>query len=130
MATEYSPGGYNAFAPWLQAQATDFLRGDVAVKGGLTGRLKAAHLAETFHLNFEIHHGGNSLNNVANLHLAMAIRNCEYFEVLLPDGAQKCGLIDDIIVDLDGLVHAPMGAGLGAKIDFDLIKDRQIAVLR
>lgn len=130
MATEYSPGGYTAFAPWLQAQATDFLRGDVAVKGGLTGCLKAAHLAETFHLNFEIHHGGNSLNNIANLHLAMAIRNCEYFEVLLPDGAQKYGLIEDIIVDLDGLVHAPMGAGLGAKIDFELIKDKQIAVLR
>src|ERR1700760_1116306 len=44
MATEYSPGGYTAFAPWLTAQATDFLRGDVAVKGGLTGCLKAAPL--------------------------------------------------------------------------------------
>ena len=44
-------------------------------------------------MNFEIHHGGNSLNNVANLHVIMAIRNCEYFEVLLPDGAQKYGLV-------------------------------------
>ncbi len=130
MATEYSPGGYTAFAPWVQAQATDFLRGDVAVKGGLTGCLKAAHLAETFHLNFEIYHGGNSLNNVANLHLVMAIRNCEYFEVLLPDGAQKYGLIEDIAVDRNGLVHAPMGAGLGAKIDFELIARKKIAVLQ
>ena len=44
-------------------------------------------------MNFEIHHGGNSLNNVANLHVIMAIRNCEFFEVLLPAAAQKYGLV-------------------------------------
>ncbi|MGH7278887.1 MAG: enolase C-terminal domain-like protein, partial [Candidatus Rokuibacteriota bacterium] len=36
LATEYAPGGFTAFAPWLVARATDFLRGDVAVKGGIT----------------------------------------------------------------------------------------------
>lgn len=129
MATEYAPGGPTAYAPWLMLQATDYLRGDVAVKGGLTACLKTAHLAEGFHMNYEIHHGGNSLNNVANLHLAMAIRNCEYFEVLLPDGAQKYGLVEDIEVDKDGLVHAPMEPGLGAKIDFALIERNKVAVL-
>src|SRR5439155_411047 len=81
-----------AYAPWLTHQATDYLRGDVAVKGGITALVKAAHLAEAFHMNYEVHHGGNSLNNVANLHVIMAIRNCEFFEVLLPAGAQKYGL--------------------------------------
>ncbi|MEZ5856406.1 MAG: enolase C-terminal domain-like protein [Hyphomicrobiaceae bacterium] len=88
LATEYTPGGHTAYVPWLMSRATDYLRGDVAVKGGLTACLKTAHLAECFHMNYEVHHGGNSLNNFANLHLIMAIRNCEYFEVLLPDGAQ------------------------------------------
>jgi L-alanine-DL-glutamate epimerase-like enolase superfamily enzyme len=129
LATEYAPGGYTAYAPWLLMQATDFLRGDVAVKGGLTACLKTAHLAECFHMNYEVHHGGNSLNNVANLHLVMAVRNTEYFEVLLPDGAQKYGLVEDIAVDRDGLVHAPQGPGLGAPIDFELIAAKQIAVL-
>ena len=82
-----------------------------------------------FHMNFEIHHGGNSLNNVANLHVIMAIRNCEYFEVLLPDGAQKYGLVQDIEVGRDGLVHAPTGPGLGAAIDFELIERKKMAVL-
>ncbi len=36
LATEYSPGGFTAYAPWLVARATDYLRGDVAVKGGIT----------------------------------------------------------------------------------------------
>ena len=43
--------------------------------------VKIAHLAEAFRMKFAIHHGGNSLNNVANLHVTMAIPNCEYFEV-------------------------------------------------
>jgi L-alanine-DL-glutamate epimerase-like enolase superfamily enzyme len=129
MATEYAPGGHTAYAPWLLQQATDYLRGDVAVKGGLTACLKTAHLAESFHMNYEVHHGGNSLNNVANLHLIMAIRNCEYFEVLLPSGAQKYGLIEDIEVDARGLVHAIDKPGLGAEIDFALIERKKIATL-
>ncbi len=129
MATEYAPGGFTAYAPWLTARATDFLRGDVAVKGGITAIVKTAHLAEAFHMNYEVHHGGNSLNNFANLHVIMAIKNCEFFEVLLPDAAQKYGLVQDIEVDGDGLVHAPNEPGLGAEIDFDLIEKKKIAVL-
>ncbi len=129
LATEYAPGGFTAFAPWLVARATDFLRGDVAVKGGLTSLVKTAHLAEAFHMNFEVHHGGNSLNNVANLHVIMAIKNCEFFEVLLPARAQKYGLVRDIEVDADGLVRAPEGPGLGAEIDFGLIERNKLSVL-
>jgi L-alanine-DL-glutamate epimerase-like enolase superfamily enzyme len=129
LATEYSPGGLTAYAPWLVHQATDYLRGDVAVKGGITALVKAAHLAEAFHMNYEVHHGGNSLNNVANLHVIMAIRNCEFFEVLLPAGAQKYGLVQDIEVDRQGLVHAFNEPGLGAAIDFALIERKKVAVL-
>jgi L-alanine-DL-glutamate epimerase-like enolase superfamily enzyme len=129
LATEYSPGGFTAYAPWIMAQATDFLRGDVAVKGGITALVKAAHLAEAFHMSFEVHHGGNSLNNVANLHVIMAVANSGRFEVLLPDGAQKYGLVQDIEVDPQGFVHAPTGPGLGAAIDFELIAREKTAVL-
>jgi L-alanine-DL-glutamate epimerase-like enolase superfamily enzyme len=130
LATEYSPGGFTAFAPWITERATDYLRGDPAVKGGITPLVKTAHLAEAFHMNFEIHHGGNSLNNVANVHVIMAIRNCEFFEVLLPAGAQKYGLAQDIEVDAQGLVYAFDGPGLGAAIDFALIERKKTAVLR
>lgn len=128
MATEYSPGGLYSYAPWITLQATDYLRGDVAVKAGITGILKAAHLAEAFKMNYEIHHGGNSLNNVANLHVAMAIPNTDFFEVLLPAGAQKYGLAPDIEI-VDGHVHAMTGAGLGAAIDFEMIRAKTVAQL-
>jgi L-alanine-DL-glutamate epimerase-like enolase superfamily enzyme len=130
MATEYPAGGLDSYTPWVKQRATDFLRGDVAVKGGITGCMKAAHLAEAFHLSFEVHHGGNSLNNVANLHVIMALQNTELFEVLLPSASQKYGLVQDIEIDAEGFVHAPMGPGLGAQIDFELVKRKTVAVLR
>jgi L-alanine-DL-glutamate epimerase-like enolase superfamily enzyme len=129
LATEYSPGGFTAYAPWLIARATDYLRGDVAAKGGITALVKAAHLAEAFHLNFEMHHGGNSLNNVANLHAIMAMGNCQFFEVLLPVGAQNYGLLEDVEVR-QGHVRAIDRPGLGAAIDFALIERKKLAVLR
>jgi len=129
MATEMPITAPTAYAPWIMQQATDYLRGDVALKGGLTSCLKTAHTAETFQMNYEVHHGGNSLNNVANLHLIMAIRNCEYFEVLLPDAVQKHGLVKDIEVDENGMVHAHQAPGLGAEIDFDLIEHNKVTEL-
>ena len=129
MATEYPITGFDSYQPWIMLQATDFLRGDVAVKGGITTLLKTAHLAEAFRMNYEVHHGGNSLNNVANLHVIASIRNTEFFEVLLPDGAQKYGLEQDVVVGKDGMVHVPTGPGLGAAIDFKLIERKKMAIL-
>src|SRR5262249_6903298 len=129
LATEFPIAGFDSYAPWIIQGATDFLRGDVAVKGGITTLVKTAHLAEAFRMNIEVHHGGDSLHNFANLHVIMAIRNTEFFEVLFPDAMQKYGLAEDISVDPDGLVHAPTGPGLGAEIDFELIERKKVGVL-
>ncbi len=130
MATEFPAGGLDTYPIWLTEQATDYLRGDIPNKGGLTTMLKTAHLAEAFGLKYEVHHSGNSLNNLANLHLCMAIRNTTMFEVLLPHGAHKYGMARELDIDKDGLLHAPSGPGLGAEIDFGLIERKTEAVLR
>jgi L-alanine-DL-glutamate epimerase-like enolase superfamily enzyme len=111
-------------------QATDYLRGDVAVKGGITACVKTAHLAEAFHMNYEIHHGGNSLNNIANLHVMCGIPNTEFFEVILPDDVQKYGIVNDLEVGRDGMVQVPQGPGLGAEIDFDIIERNRIYIFK
>jgi len=129
MATEYPAGGLDTYPIWLTQQATDYLRGDIPNKGGLTTMLKTAHLAEAFHMNYEIHHSGNSLNNLANLHLALAIPNTTWFEVLLPDGAHRYGLAEEFHPDAGGMLSAPTAPGLGAAIDFDLVKRKTVAVL-
>ena len=130
LATEYAPAGFYGMAQFVMQQATDMLRGDVAVKGGITPLVKIAHLAEAFRMKCEIHHGGNSLNNVANLHVMMAINNCDYYEVLLPDDANKYGLVNEVEVDGEGFVHAPEKPGLGYDIDWDLVKRTTTDVLR
>jgi L-alanine-DL-glutamate epimerase-like enolase superfamily enzyme len=60
----------------------------------------------------------------------MAINNCDYYEVFPASGANKYGLIEDIEVDENGMVHAPQKPGLGYEIDWDLIKRNQTQVVR
>lgn len=45
MATEFPAGWLDDYAPWITSKATDTLRGDVMIKGGITSMLKIAHLA-------------------------------------------------------------------------------------
>jgi L-alanine-DL-glutamate epimerase-like enolase superfamily enzyme len=81
-------------------------------------------------MKYEIHHSGNSLNNLANLHLCMALRNTTMWEVLLPDGAHKYGMVKELEIDANGLMHAPSEPGLGGEIDLELIARKTEAVLR
>ena len=127
MSTEFAPGRFYGMAPWITQYATDILRGDVAVTGGITPLVRLCHLAEGFNMKCEIHHGGNSLNNVANLHVTMAVQNCEFYEVFPCTGANKYGLIKDINVDNQGYVYAPTKPGLGYAIDWELIKREHTA---
>jgi L-alanine-DL-glutamate epimerase-like enolase superfamily enzyme len=129
MSTEYAPGRLYGMAQWVQHMATDILRGDVAVTGGITPLIKIAHLAEAFKMKFEVHHGGNSLNNVANLHVTMAITNCDYYEVFPCSGANKYALVEDIEVDDQGLVYAPEQPGLGYEIDWELVERDKVQVV-
>jgi L-alanine-DL-glutamate epimerase-like enolase superfamily enzyme len=121
LATELPLAGLGAFAPWAAEGATDMLRGDAAIKGGLSAMLKAAHLAEAFGLSFEVHHGGNALHNLAGLHLAQAIPNTRFFEVLLPEESHGQGVLQPLRIDAQGLLRAPEAPGLGAVLDEALI---------
>ena len=129
MSTEYAPGRLYGMAQWITSYATDMLRGDVAVTGGITPLLKICHVAEGFNMKCEIHHGGNSLNNVANLHVIMAVRNCEFYEVFPCTGVNKYGLVEDIEVDDKGLVYAPTKPGLRYEIDWELVNRERVDVV-
>ena len=129
MSTEFAPGRFYGMAAWITRYATDILRGDVAVTGGITPLVRQCHLAEGFNMRCEIHHGGNSLNNVANLHVTMAVPNCEYYEFFPCTGALQYGLEEDIEVDERGLVYAPTEPGLGYRIDWELLKRQRTATV-
>ena len=49
--------------------------------GGITGVMKAAHLAEAFSMKFEPASWGSALNQAAGLHAMLAMVNCEFFKL-------------------------------------------------
>lgn len=137
LATELTKGGPPGHVPWVLERATDYLRGDVVLKGGITGLVKIAHLAEAFNLNCELHDGYNALNNLGVLHVALAIPNCGWYEVLIPHAPGdyssdhlSWGLVEEIPIDSNGYASVPERPGLGIDIDWDLVRGRTVAELR
>ncbi len=128
MSTEYAPGRFYGMTHWITQYATDILRGDVAVTGGITPLVRLCHLAEGFGMQCEIHHGGNNLNNVANLHVIMAVPNCEFYEYFPSTGGFLYGLVEEIDMS-GGTVSAPTKPGLGYEIDWKLIERQRLATL-
>ena len=105
---------------YLRSGAADIIRSDVSWTGGITGSLKSAHIAEGFGVNCEMHMTVLSLMDVANLHVALAIKNCRYLELPFPDGA-TFGIKNPLEIDNEGYVQAPSAPGLGVEIDWNVI---------
>jgi L-alanine-DL-glutamate epimerase-like enolase superfamily enzyme len=124
MATEIGRDGFYGMAKYITERATDILRADAVLMGGITPLIRITHLADAFNMNCEIHSAGNGYNNVANLNVLMATLNSDFFEMLLPHDLEAYGLTGNIVVDADGFVHAPTGPGLGYEIDWELIRQR------
>ena len=129
VATELTGGGLHALPAWIAARATDALRGDVVLKGGITGMMKIAALAEAHHLPCEIHDAYNATGNLATVHLVMAVPHCSMYEVLVPHSPGSYdldhfsyGLAEPITIDAAGSVVAPERPGLGIDIDWELMR--------
>jgi len=94
--------------------------------GGITEMKKIANLSEGFGLNWEPHAYGGSLCQVANLHVILSVRNCNFFELPIDkngrEGSFDVGTKDGLRIDKDGYVHAPQKAGLGLEIDWEQVK--------
>jgi len=136
VATEMTLGGVYALPQWIIQQATDALRGDVVIKGGITGMMKIARLAEAFNMKCEVHDAYNAMSNVASVHAIMAMPNCDWFEALAFNQAGShslehlsYGLAEPLRIDGDGFLHAPTGAGLGIDVDWELIDSARIGLI-
>jgi L-alanine-DL-glutamate epimerase-like enolase superfamily enzyme len=102
------------------------LRGDVLLKSGITGLHRAFALARDRGLNLEVHSAGSPLLDVANLHVAGANANGQFFELHHP--IFHLGLKNTpLTIDATGLVHVPTGPGLGVEIDWDWVDAHTIS---
>ncbi|MDP6713128.1 MAG: enolase C-terminal domain-like protein [SAR202 cluster bacterium] len=121
--------GLESHVDFIEAEATDFVRGDAVYDGGITGIMKIAHAAEGFGLDVELHVAGP-----AQRHLMASMRNSNYYEMglLHPKGGPfggpvyKDGYRDAIdSIDENGCVDIPEGPGLGVEYDWDFITANQ-----
>jgi L-alanine-DL-glutamate epimerase-like enolase superfamily enzyme len=113
---------------YLRVSAVDILRGDVMNTGGISGLRKALAACELFGYNMEIHTASSPLLDVANLHVACSVANCEFFEMhheMFRFGLKGAPLQ----ADAGGFVHLPAGPGLGVELDWDWIDDHTVAVV-
>jgi L-alanine-DL-glutamate epimerase-like enolase superfamily enzyme len=110
----------------LAENATDFIRANAHLDGGITSAMKIAHIAEGFGKDVEFHVGGPS-----HLHCSSAVRNTNYFEhaLLHPAGIDwmsSQGFTEKIEqINQDGTVSIPDGDGLGVEIDWTFVENRQ-----
>jgi len=114
---------------FLSGRAMTIARGDVLIKGGITGLRKAMHACELFGFNLEIHTANTPLLDVANLHVACASRNTSLIEVHHPIfrfGLKK----HPFDVSSDGHAHLPIGPGLGVDLDQDWIENHTVDIRR
>ncbi len=116
--------GLESHVDFIEAEATDFVRGDPDYDGGVTGTMKIAHAAEGFGLDVELHGPGP-----IRRHIMASIRNTNYYEMglvhpkLKPFGSPVYKNYRDTLdaIDKNGCVDVPEGPGLGVEIDWDYI---------
>jgi len=117
-----------SLADIVARNVVDVIRADVSWSGGVTGVLKSAHLAEAFAMNCEIHTAIFHPLELVNLHLAAAIRNCTWLELLCPVEDFSFGLKGSLPVE-NGIATLPDTPGLGRELDWDLIDNSTLEVL-
>jgi L-alanine-DL-glutamate epimerase-like enolase superfamily enzyme len=118
--TEVVAGSHYSTAECIATRVVDIVRTDVSWKGGITPVMKTAHLAESFGLQCELHTAIYHPLELVNLHCCAAIKNCEFFEVLIPWEMFNFGLTTPIQIE-NGNAILPEGPGLGIKLDWNLI---------
>lgn len=115
-------------AECVATRVVDAVRADPSWTGGITGTLKTARLAESFHMNCELHTTILHPLELVNLHLNGAVANSSYFELLWPIEKFDFGLKEPLPIK-DGIATMPEGVGLGIDLDWDLIDNCTFAKL-
>lgn len=115
-------------AECISGRVFDIVRADVSWSGGVTAVMKTAHLAEAFGVQCEIHTTIYHPLELVNLHCCAAVKNSEFFELLVPDSHYAFGLKEPIRIE-DGYAILPDKPGLGIDLDWDLIDNCTFDVL-
>jgi L-alanine-DL-glutamate epimerase-like enolase superfamily enzyme len=111
LVAETSDGAHMNAADFIAAGAATFgLRASTQLRGGFTGAMRIAHLADSYRLRAEMHGP-----EIPNRHLCMAVPNTTYYESLVKSNPVR----RENGIDEHGLVHAPAGPGVALPAGLD-----------
>lgn len=123
LMAETSHGSYFDVANHIRNKTAGIIHTDWYLKAGITGVMKTAHLCESFGITCQVHGPG-----LPNLHAAMCISNCEYYEQIVPEDMfhflQKN---EPTRPDKDGYVYPPTAPGLGMEVDWEQVEKYKVA---
>jgi L-alanine-DL-glutamate epimerase-like enolase superfamily enzyme len=117
LVAETSDGAHMNSADFIAMGAATFgVRVGTTLRGGITGAMRTAHLADAYRLRAEVHG-----SDIPNHHLCMAISNTTYYESLVTSST----VTRERHVDGQGLVHAPLGPGIALPHENDYGRELQ-----
>ena len=82
--------------------------------------------AEALEKLCEIGTAGNSILNIANLHVIYSVKNCDFYEYWMPTEAHQFGLKDDITVNNEGSIKATKLPGIGYELDWNYLNEKTV----
>lgn len=106
----------------VNQKTTDIVRANVSWECGATGTLKTAHLAGSLGMQCEIHTTTMNYMDLVNLHVFCAIRNCRYFEYLVPEEDFMFSMKGLPPTDKKGAITVPNKPGIGGELNWELIE--------
>lgn len=125
LAAETSDGAHWNAATWIDDRALDMLRTSSFYKGGITGALKIAHLAEAHAMKAQVHGMG-----LPNAQICAAIPNNDFYEQLVYSSEHIRSLKSRTELPIvDGAITVPEAPGLGLEIDWATMEKTALAVV-
>ncbi|MFE2425270.1 enolase C-terminal domain-like protein [Streptomyces sp. NPDC059373] len=111
LVAETSDGAHMNSADFIAAGAATFgVRASASTRGGITGAMRTAHLADSFRLRAEV-----LGDEIPSRHLSMAISNTTFYESLITSTEVR----RKPEIDSEGFVHAPVGPGIALPAGLD-----------
>jgi L-alanine-DL-glutamate epimerase-like enolase superfamily enzyme len=125
LAAETSDGVHWNAATWIEMGALDMMRVSTFYKGGITGALKVAHLAESHGMKAQVHGMG-----IGAAQICGAIPNNDFYEQLVISTEQIKGLRREAYLPIvGGYLEVPDEPGLSPEIDWADVEKRAVAIV-
>ncbi len=111
---------------YIVHHGVDIVQTDVIWSGGISEAKKIGALAAAWNKPVLMHFSASMVSLAANLNFALSIENAAYFEYTLDENPLRDRLSRYPVVMKDGVIKAPLLAGIGVELDWDVVEEFRI----